>query len=362
MTQVTTWLPAGLLAGLLATVILTPSVRAAGEIGFPEDFALARDRSIPLKQLIPGTEDFYYYHALQLLNTEQYEKVEDLTRPWHERHGQTSRLTEIQTRHALLTYDKNPKRSLDYLRGRLGLSFNHEREILGAAPNLPIALDPKLISRTTLRANTFSRWSNLDNFEDTALDWLAGEELTWERRRNLLQRLQRPDVPNLPKLVFDDLQSPHAQPFGSYTVHGLMTIPQLDDLLKLQPDLLNHMAFVRSWVSKLQPSADSDWRRNRAEAKAYLDRLQAFAVRLAPVHNAFKAHVLYHRLALDRAEGTYDKDRFLTYLRLPRQQGYMAKALLESEEARRYPADIGANFAGVTLLPPIGTDEELVRA
>jgi hypothetical protein len=31
----------------------------AGEIGFVEDFALARDRAAALRQLIPGTEDYY---------------------------------------------------------------------------------------------------------------------------------------------------------------------------------------------------------------------------------------------------------------------------------------------------------------
>ena len=37
-----------------------------GVIDFIEDFALAEDRTIPLKQLIPGTEDFYYYHAKRI--------------------------------------------------------------------------------------------------------------------------------------------------------------------------------------------------------------------------------------------------------------------------------------------------------
>ena len=49
---------------------------AAGEVGFIEDFALARDRAASLRQLIPGTEDYYYYHCLHYLNTEQFEKAE----------------------------------------------------------------------------------------------------------------------------------------------------------------------------------------------------------------------------------------------------------------------------------------------
>ena len=33
---------------------------------------------MPLKQLIPGTEDYYYYHCLHLQNTEQFDKVDEL--------------------------------------------------------------------------------------------------------------------------------------------------------------------------------------------------------------------------------------------------------------------------------------------
>ena len=56
---------------------------------------------------------------------------------------------------------------------------------------------------------------------------------------------------------------------------------------------------------------------------------QTLVSRLAPAHNALKAHLLYHRLVFDETHGVYDKDRFLAYLQLPRRQPYMAKALLE---------------------------------
>src|SRR5580658_255147 len=95
-------------------VIFTVSIAAAGEVGYVEDFALAKDRAASLRQLIPGTEDYYYYHCLHFLNTEQFEKVDDFAKPWLQRCGQTPRLTEIQTRHALLTYERNPERSLTY--------------------------------------------------------------------------------------------------------------------------------------------------------------------------------------------------------------------------------------------------------
>jgi hypothetical protein len=349
------------LAWILPVLLLAPAV-IAGEVGFVEDFALARDRATALRQLIPGTEDYYFYHALHALQTEQYDQAVALMKPWLERFGQTPRLTEIQIRHALLTYDRDPQKTLAYLRTKLNLQFNHQRVVPGAVPNLPTTLDPRVIARATLKADSLARWGNLDNFEDSALDWLAADSLDWERRRNLLQRLQRPDVPNLPRLVAEDLRAPHPQEFGAYPIHRQMTLTQLDEFLKLRPDLLNQQALVRAWVAKLQPGADEDWQHDPALARAYLDRLLAFARRLAPAHNALKAHVLYHRLVLDGSQWTFDKAIFLEYLALPRQRPYMAKRLLEAGSSLQFPADLSANFGGATLLSPVHDDEPLVRS
>lgn len=346
----------------LALVLVCGSVATADEIGFVEDFALARDRAVALRQLIPGTEDYYYYHCLHYLNSEQYAKAEEMTKPWLQRFGQTQRLTEIQTRHALLTYSRDSQKSLDFLKRQLGLQFNQQKVVPGVAPNVPTRLDPKLISRETLRAHSLLHWRNLDNFEDAALDWLAADKLDAERRRNLLQRLPRPDVPNLPELINEDLRTAFAAEFGSYPIHRQLTLAQLEELLKLRPVLLNQTAFVQIWLSKLHPGADEDWRRDPKLTRAYLDRLLAFVRKLDAAHNTLKAHVLYHRLVFDRSQGTYDKALFLEYLRLPRQQPYMAKAMLEADASRRYPADLNADFTAVTLLLPVRTDEPLVRS
>src|SRR5207244_1026909 len=104
-----------------AIIAAWASQAPAGDIGFVEDFALAKDRAAALKQLIPGTEDYYFYHCLHYQNTAQFDKVEPLIKPWIERFGRTRRLTEIETRQALLTYDKDPKKTLEYLRTHLNL-------------------------------------------------------------------------------------------------------------------------------------------------------------------------------------------------------------------------------------------------
>ena len=120
--------------------------------------------------------------------------------------------------------------------------------------------------------------------------------------------------------------------------------------------------FVNVYLTKLQPNADVDWRHDPAEHRAYLDRLWSFAQKLAPGHNSLKAHVLYHRLVLDRSQGVYDKPTFMAYLQTPRNASYMNPKFMELEDNCRHAADLAANFENVTLLPPVGNDDPLVRS
>lgn len=353
-------MPRAIPTGFLLLALVT--VSWGGEVGYVEDFALTPERAAVLKQLIPGTEDYYYFHALHCLNTEQFEKAKELFAPWHQRHGQTGRLTEIQTRLALLSYEKSPDDSLNYLRLRLGLTFSHQREQLGVEPNLPTTLDQKHLARTEFirRANSQSI-DSLDGFEDSALDWVGATPMNPNRRRNYVSRLKRPDHDTLVKLIADDLNHPNSGGFGSMEIHRQLLLAQLEDLLKLKSDLLNQQNFVVAYLIKLQPDADDAWRHDRKSMAAFLNRLSQFAKRLAPVHNSLKAHVLYHQLALGELNGQYDKDQLVEYLKLPRHVGYLSKSMLESDELKRFPCDLNANYGGATLLPAIGNDEPLVR-
>ncbi|MCE9531210.1 MAG: hypothetical protein K8T89_08825 [Planctomycetes bacterium] len=286
------------------------SVLRAGDISFAEEFALAKDRAEVLKKLIPGTEDYYYYHCLHYLNSGQHEKAVSLFKPWFEKFNQSARLTEIQTRHALLNYDKDAQQSLSYFKNRLGLSFDHQRITQGGAPNLPVALDPKSISRETLAPHAKLRWQQgTDNYEDAALDWVLSVNMDERLRRHLLSRLTRPDIAELPRIVAADLNWEHSGGFGSFNIHRQLTLVQLEELLKLKPELLQQTNFVNAWISKLHPGDDEDWRRNPAQTKAYLDRLLSFTAKLQPAFNGLKAHVLHHRLVLDESEGDAGEQR-----------------------------------------------------
>src|SRR5439155_17994126 len=64
------------------------------EISFDEKFALAQDRKQVLQQLIPGTEDYYYYHCLYLEQQGQRDEGRKFLETWVQRHGWTARAIE----------------------------------------------------------------------------------------------------------------------------------------------------------------------------------------------------------------------------------------------------------------------------
>ncbi len=334
----------------------------AAEIGFIEDFALAKNREQALAQLIPGTEDYYYFHALHYQQTEQFDKVGDLLTPWIKRHGRTGRVREIEHRQALLTYRRSPQESLDYLKRILNLRLNHQRERLGEKPNLPTKLDAEKISRETLTQRALSQQTNLQGFEDIALDWVIDRKLSENERWELLKRIHRPDYENLVDHILVDLQTKHSSGFGYLEIHKKLLLAQLDELLRKKPDLRNAQNFVNTYLQKLRPSDDVDWQHDDDEHLAYLERLWKFVSTLEPRYNTLKAHVLYQRLEYDLEHGVYDKERFMTYLKLPRQIGYMNQTYLRSPAQRSWHANLGERFQGITLFPAIGNDEELVRA
>ena len=332
------------------------------EIGVIEELAISEDREAVLSRLIPGSEEYYYYHCLNLQHTEQFDEAAELLKLWIERRGRTAGATVMERRQALLTYPKTPAKTLQFLKSDLGLNFAHQRQEIDPAKNLPGALDPKLISRERLKMRALSGNNDLDRFTDAALDWLVFEELSPERRRSLLQRLSRPDYDNLVDLVAADLEFKRSSGFGGTAIHNRMMKSQLDALLKKHPGLLNRSQFVNNYLAQLQPNPDEAWEQSAKARREHLNRLWLFVKRLSPSHNSLKAHVLYHFLELDLSEGVYDKERFMQYIRLPRHAHYMDTKYMELEESRRYAFDLSADFESFTLLKPIGNDDSLVSA
>ena len=355
-------LRAPFLLALVALAALCAPLPSQGvPIGFEETYALAPDRAAAVATLIPGTDDWYYYHCRERLDAGDFATVREVLPAWIQRHGHSGRTTEIENREALLSFGDDPERTWAFLRDRLSLRFDHQRVVPGERSDLPSALDPTLLSHAALTARAFQLHpDSVDGFTDRALPALAATGLDGNRLHGLLSRLQRPDVTDLPALVVRDLDHRQSRGFGSLPIHGELRLAQLEECVRLRPSLLQDTDFVAAYLRRLEPPADVDWRAHPAARGAQLARLWQFVQRLSPAFNSLKAHVLYPWLQHDLSSGTPDKERLLAYLRLPRRTGHPSDALL-----RRHPRPeehVDLRHQPPTGLPPVLDDAALVRA
>ena len=60
---------------ILPLLAFTVAARAENEVGFIERFALAADREKALAELVPGTEDYYFFYSLHYQNSKQAPKL-----------------------------------------------------------------------------------------------------------------------------------------------------------------------------------------------------------------------------------------------------------------------------------------------
>ncbi len=351
-----------LFVALAATA--TNRVAANDAIGFVETFALADDRSEVLQQLIPGTEPYYFYHALHYQNTGDKEKLRDVLARWTKRVESSGLRDLIERRQRLFAYDSDPKGTLTWLRNELGVHFSHQREKApGQKPDLPTSLDPASVTREAFIRYSTAHQGNLSGFQNSALDWIlreGGVELTSGRRRALLSRLARPDYEGLVDLILADFRTEESRGFGEFNIHRALLLAQLDELLEKKPDLRTDTNFIHAYLTKLAPDADADVN-DPAVRRAHLDRMWAFVKNLAPAHNSLKANVLYALLDHQRKTGRYDRGLFLTYVKLPRPAPYMEPRYLQHEDVRRWPVNLGQDFTGFTRCRPVGDDTPLVR-
>ncbi len=350
---------------LVTSIALPVCSWAENEIGFIEKFALAPDREKVLGDLVPGTEDYYFFHALHYQNTRNAVKLADILDQWTKRFpNESGRRRIILNREAMLAYDATPQQTLAYLKDRLRLQFNHQQEVRDRKPDLPSALDPKRVAREVFERDSLSNDRGLAGFSEDALETLvkSGAVLDAQQRRALLGRLQRPDVSGLVDLIALDLRSRESRGFGEFNIHRALLPAQLEELAKSVPGLAAQQAFVFAKLRKLAPSADTDVEFDSAAREAWLERVWDYVKTLPPAFNTVRAHVLYQRLDHDRKKGVYDQARFLEYLKLPRPIHYVNPRWLELVRDKQPMCDLNANLGeGLLVHRPIGSDEALVR-
>lgn len=345
-------------------LLLPLTVLAENEIGFIERFALAADREKALGELVPGSEEYYFFHALHYQNIRDNARLNLILNQWRERVPDENEARRIiLNREAILDYERDPQATLKYLIERLHIRHDHQRELRDQKPALPTQFDPARISREIFLLDTLKHDGGFESLPQETLASLIRDQaqLSLHQRRNVLSKLQRPDVPNLVQAIIADLQADKSRTFGALPVHRALLPEQLDSLLQTFPQWLSQQAFVYTRLRKMAPGADVNLEYDDAERAAWLDRVWAFAQKLPPSQNTLKSRILYLRLDHDRKHGVYDRARFVEYLKLPRQQDYINYTYIKDVIPGEL-SDLNADLSEPLLIsPPLTTDEPLVR-
>ncbi len=179
-----------------------------------ERFALAGDRSAVLSELIPGTEEFFYFYCLHHQNEGQFAEAQAVLEQWRAKLGETAMVQQMHNRQVLLTYRENPQRSLDFLRDRLGLDLNHAPPSHDRAAELPNAFDNSRLATEKMIEQAIAQDRVLTAVEVSGLPLLIDRELAPDQLRALLNRIDRADVPKLVERIAEELALESAREFG----------------------------------------------------------------------------------------------------------------------------------------------------
>ncbi len=337
------------------------SAASVNDLEFLEAFAWG-DRDAALKELVPDTEDYFYYHALHYQLRNDRVAFDGMMKRWYTqaRGRWVARAQELRRRQALIDFERDQAKTYQFIDDDLGLHFNHRPRHERKTPTYPSVLDAKRVSVDAFMQEAKGHHL-LSRLSERGLERALNEALSPEQRRALLSRLPRPDVPGLVDMILKDLAFKNSRGFGSISIHRLLTEAQLVELGKRKPDLLRSQAYVNERLARI-PVPDVDLSHDHAAAVKHYQELWAFVGGLGRMHNSLKASVLYRMLDHQRRMGIYDEELFREYLEYPRQVHYLPRQ--RREELQRNRAQwVNFNYSpgqGI-VLPPIRNEEPLVR-
>lgn len=351
----------------LATIAVTPRLAMADPIGWMERYALAADREGKLAELIPGSEDYYFYHCLYYQTNGEHERSEAILRDWLAEHKgrETALIKAMIDRQRLLTYHQSPQRTIDHLIRRLGIKLDHPPPAAKNERRFPSTLDPETLDNLALVTDALRQ---NDELKPLGIQFLArkfhdGDEAGISiSLRDLLQRVSGAYVDGIHELVIKELKArrPRERRFGDLRAHSYLTLDELRTVANEVPEVADDNEFVGALLRRLRPDADSDASQQQQVRIDYLTRVEAYVRTLPPSYNSMKASATYRLLEANLSRGTYDRELFGRYLQLPR-----ISPIVHSDWARLgggARATLTENFMDLALLPPIDDEEPLVRA
>lgn len=345
---------------LTATLGFTQAPLRGEEIGFIENFALAKDRAQILPQLIPDTEDYFYYHVLFYQSVGKVADAQAMLNSWVDKLGWSDLARRMEARQMMLTYSTNREQTIQYLIAQLNANLAHTPPQRDRAASLSTKLDASLVDYAKVLKQAIEENRNLSGVEDSAFPDVVPHINGAEDLRAWLSRVNRVDIPGIVELIVKEFRTPGSAGFGWAPIHGNLTLPQLKELGKAMPELYGNERFVQVYLLRLKPDGDVSLD-DREVMRDYLQRLEDFVLTLPESQRNLRAAVLHRRLDFDRQQGIFDRGRFIKYLQYPRNVWYYNPVYLRELNGAGI-VDIGADYRGVVPeLTPIGDDASLIR-
>lgn len=346
---------------IVSAALLLAFAASAMEVGWVEDYVLSQDRQAALGQLSPGSEEHRYWSCITLQHAGKLDEVDRVLADWRKQHRHSDLAQRIELRQAALRLGQDQGQALTVLCNTFSNGHHHQQPEREVTSHRPTMLDAQLLSWEQVKARGH-QYSDLRGFSDAALERLFVEGGATGELRHLLDRLHHANHDGIERAIVTELKQRDSAGFGHLKVHGLLTIQQLEQCLRLLPSLRDDEQFITAWLRRLLPAAGVDLERNPVEHRAWLERVWAYVQTLPQAQASLQAQVLQELLALDLADGRPDRERFLAWLKLPRQANWVNPELRKQAD-RRIVVHEGWQADHTALpLPPVTSDHQLLAA
>ena len=201
----------------------------------------------PFRKLIPGTDEYYYFHCLHFQNERQLAESQAILDAWRAKFGDTQPIRDMVARQRL-----NVRRESA---ANPGLPPHRTRAepqpgsaIARSSCDATQPLDNSQLEIAKLLESAIAADRSLGLLETDALGLVLDRSLAPDQLRALIGRLERADLAGVVKRIAEELALKDSRGFGWASIHAQLTLEQLDELLVLRPSLLEDDAFVRAYT------------------------------------------------------------------------------------------------------------------
>ncbi|KAF2069014.1 hypothetical protein CYY_009667 [Polysphondylium violaceum] len=359
---------------------------------FEESYVLASDlaeKEKCLSTLVGGSNDYYFYNTIHLLNVDPQLKVADnkskfdkLVKEWSATSTPStsrSNLNLVELRQKILEFSESEaetmKSSFDdlvqKLKSLLGLTFTytatHVNQDSGSsdapeteAKSAASILSASLIDTTVIVKDILTSYSPsaVDRIETAALPYvLENFTIPENMHKNILYRVKYPSE----KVIELIIKNPTS--FGTYPIHRQLTIEQMERVAKSYPSFVD-AEYVRTYLLKILLNKDlNDWMTIKSAQQEFYQQAIKFVSSLSNSLNSFKLHIYYHYISflISQNQIAENQDIIDKYFQLPRDTYFYKE---ETISLCRIKNEISSYHQNIhEFLPPVTNDmdEKMIK-